>query len=177
MSAAAERAMIAEFDDPEALLAATRRLRSEGFATLDALSPYRVEGLEEALGLAPSSIRWPMLIAALGIAAFAYGLEYWTAVIAYPINSGDRALHSWPVFLIAPVEIGALAAALAGFVAFLALCGLPRLRHPAFDWDAVERASIDRFFLILSAPEDEAAECRLRDELFKARALRIEAVR
>jgi hypothetical protein len=167
--------MIAEFGDPEALVAAARGLRERGATPLDALSPYRVEGLEEALGLTPSPLRWPMLGAGVAVAALAYGLEWWSAVIAYPINSGGRPLNSWPVFLLVPVEVGVLAAALAGFIALLALCGLPRLRHPAFDWDAVDRASVDRFFLLLAAPADEAADRSLRQWLLEARALRVEA--
>ena len=74
-----------------------------------------------------------------------------------------------------PVEVGVLAAALAGFVTLLVLCNLPRLRHPAFDWEAAQRASIDRFVLILSAPPDEAEARRLREALLEARALRVEA--
>jgi len=41
-----------------------------------------------------------------------------------------------------------LAAALAGFIAFLMGCGLPRLHHPVFDIAGVERATQDRFFLL-----------------------------
>ena len=43
-----------------------------------------------------------MLMAAVGVAAFAYWLEWWSAVFAYPIDSGGRPLHSWPVFLLVP---------------------------------------------------------------------------
>ena len=38
-----------------------------------------------------------------------------------------------------PFEVGVLAAAVAGFAALLVLCGLPRLHHPLFDCDAIER--------------------------------------
>lgn len=175
MSARGEPFLIAEFGNPGALTAAARRVRDEGFRALDALTPCPVEGIDGALGLKTSPVRWPMLIAGIGVAAFAYGLESWSAIFAYPIDSGGRPLNSWPVFLLAPFEVGVLAAGLAGFIAFLVLCGLPRLNHPLFDWDRIERATDDRYFLLMAAPEDERADTRLRALLLDAKALRIEA--
>ena len=45
----------------------------------------------------------------------------------------------------------------AGFAALLVLCGLPRLNHPLFDCEAVERATDDRYFLLLRAPPGSAS--------------------
>src|SRR5207253_306494 len=42
--------LIAEFDNPEALVAAAHRAFAEGFRKMDAYSPFPVEGLAEALG-------------------------------------------------------------------------------------------------------------------------------
>ena len=145
----------------------------QGFPPLDALSPYPVEGLDEALRLLKSPIRWPMLLFAVFVAAIAYALQYWTAVYAYPINSGGRPLNSWPIFPLVPFEVGILAAGVAGFAALLTLCGLPRVNHPLFDWDAVERATDDRYFLLLGAPEEASESARLRTVLEGARAIRV----
>jgi len=173
MSARVERAMIAEFGNPDALSAAARRVRHEGFRPLDALTPCPVEGLDETLGLEKSPIRWPMLFAGVGMAAFAFWLEWWSAVFAYPINSGGRPLNSWPIFLLVPFEVGVLFAGLAGFVALLVLCGLPRLNHPLFDWNAIERSTDDRYFLLMAAPDSESESDRLRGLLSDLKALRI----
>ena len=67
---------------------------------------------------------------------------------------GRPAADSWPVFLLVPFEVGS-SPRLAGFVALLALCGLPRLHHPVFDWDRIERATDDRYFLLLGRPRSE----------------------
>ena len=114
-----------------------------------------------------------MLFAAIGVAAFAYGLEYWSAVFAYPIDSGGRPLHSWPVFLLVPFEVGVLAAGLAGFVALLVLCGLPRLHHPLFEGDAIKRASDDRYLLLIADPDRHEEGDRLRRALLALHALRV----
>jgi Protein of unknown function (DUF3341) len=173
MSASPNGLVIAEFGNPEALGVAARRVRAEGFRPVDALTPCPVEALDEPLGLRQSPIRWPMLIASVAVAAFAYALESWSAILAYPIDSGGRPLNSWPIFLLVPFEVGVLAAALAGFVALLVLCGLPRLNHPLFDWDAVERATDDRYFLLMARPEVDEESDRLRVVLSGLRALRI----
>ncbi len=165
--------LIAEFGNPDALSDAARRALDAGFTPLDALSPCPVDGVAETLGLKQTPIRWPMLFAAFGVAAFAYGLEFWSAVYAYPIDSGGRPLNSWPVFLLVPFEVGVLSAAIAGFVALLVLCGLPRLNHPLFDWTPIERATDDRYFLLMRLPKDERENDRLRSVLLDAGALRV----
>jgi hypothetical protein len=163
-----------EFRSPAALVAAARGARDHGFKLADALTPCPVEEIEDTLGLPTSPIRWPMLIAALSVAAAAYALEFWSAVYAYPIDSGSRSLNSWAVFLLVPFEVGVLAAALAGFVALLVLCGLPRLNHPVFELDAIQRATDDRYFLLLEAPPENSEAQRLRSLLFEAGALSLE---
>jgi Protein of unknown function (DUF3341) len=171
----AERFLIAEFSNPDALTAAAHRTHEAGFRAIDTLTPCPVEDLDEMLGRKKSPIRWPMLIAGASVAAFAYGLESWSAIWAYPINSGGRPLNSWPIFLLVPFEVGVLAAAVAGFAALLVLCRLPRLNHPLFDWDPIGRATDDRYFLLMAAPEEEGADNRLRALLSDAKALRIES--
>ena len=42
--------MMAEFDDPDSLLYAAWRARSEGYRNMDAYTPMPVEGLAEAIG-------------------------------------------------------------------------------------------------------------------------------
>ena len=163
--------IVAEFGNPKALVSAARSARQQGFTVADALTPCPAGEIEEALELETSSIRWPMVAAAVGVAALAYGLEVWSAVYAYPINSGGRPLHSWPVFVLVPFEVGILAAAVAGFVALLVLCGLPRLHHPLFDLGPVERATDNRYILLVEAPRDDGEEQRLRALLVEASAL------
>lgn len=166
--------IVAEFGNPGAMVRAAREARARGFKLVDALTPCPVEEVEEALCLQTSPIRWPMLIAAVGVAAFAYGLEYWSAVYAYPFDSGGRPPDSWPIFLLVPFEVGILAAAVAGFVALIALCGLPKLNHPLFDWRPVERATDDRYLLLVEAPGEESEAERLRSLLLEAHALRLQ---
>ncbi|MBV9590805.1 MAG: DUF3341 domain-containing protein [Hyphomicrobiales bacterium] len=165
------RVVIAEFGTAHDQIEALRRLDAEGFEALDAMSPYRVAEVEPYLPRPRLTIRPHMALAGFGIAAFAYGLQWFSAAIAYPINSGARPLNSWPVFLLVPFEVGILAAAIAGFVALLVSCGLPRLHHPLFAYPGIERASQDRFFVLIIPPSDAGSRLALERLLFGAAAL------
>jgi hypothetical protein len=165
------RALIAEFDDVGRFIEALRALKSDGVALLDALMPFHVP---EAAVLVPGTatpLRVIMSVAGFGTAIFAYALQWYSAVAAYPIDSGGRPLNSWPVFLLAPFEVGILAAAVAGFAAFIVCAGLPRLHHPLFAYPGIERASQDRFFVLVARTGDDESDERARRLLFNAGAV------
>lgn len=140
---------LVEFTDADTLVRAARQIKTAGYKPVDAFTPFPIHELSEVLDMEPSCIRWTMLIGGLSLAAFAYGLQWWSAAHAYPLNVGGRPLNSWPTFLLVPFEVGMLAAALAGLIAFFWQCSLPRLYHPLFDVAGFERASQDRFFLLV----------------------------
>jgi len=151
-----KRTLLAEFRDVERLRLALARTREARHAALDAFTPYPVEGLDQELGLAPSRIRPAMLVGGVAVAAAALALQWYSAVIDYPINSGGRPLNSWQVFLLVPFEVGIFAAALCGVGAFLWSTGLPRLHHPLFEVQGFQRATQDHYFLLAGVAEDEA---------------------
>ena len=143
--------LIAEFDNPEALVAAAHRAFAEGFRKMDAYSPFPVEGLAEALGF--HRTRVPLIVLSGGILGCLGGffLQYWLAVIDYPINVGGRPLNSWPSFIPVTFELTILIAALSAFFGVLALNGLPMPYHPVFNVERFELASRNRFFLLIEA--------------------------
>jgi hypothetical protein len=169
--------LLAEFRDPETLHSALSQVKQGRHRALDAFTPYPVEGLARQLSVGTSSIRITMLAGGLTVAAFAFGLQWYSAVINYPINSGGRPLDSWQVFWLVPFEVGVFAAALSGVIALFWSCGLPRLHHPLFEIPGFERATQDRFFLLAaSEPNDEAAR-DLRHLLEAAGAVVVTEVR
>src|SRR3954464_9878965 len=108
--------LLAEFDNPTALVHAAEQARLAGYRKMDAYSPIPIEELSEALALPRT--RLPRLVLLGGILGGlgGYGLEYWTQVIAYPWNVGGRPLHSWPHFIPVTFETTVLGAALTAFI-------------------------------------------------------------
>ena len=170
------RALLAAFPREAPLMSAVRSAKDAGVPALDAFTPYPVEGLAEALGCARTNIPWWMLGGGLAGAAGLYVMEWFSATQAYRFDQGGRALNSWQAFIIAPVEVGVLAACLVGLAVFLLKGGLPRLNHPLFDHLAFERASQDQFLLAVPAPPSGPDHLAARQRLFDAGAVWVEEV-
>jgi len=169
--------VMAEFATPQALLDAVHRCRSTSFRHLEAYSPFSIDGLPEALGFTRNRVPLLTLIGGILGGLGGYFMQWYSAVVDYPINAGGRPLHAWPAFIPATFELAVLGAALAAFFGFLALNGLPRLRHPVFDAPDFDLASRSRFFLCVRASgaafDADAAE-RFLHKLAPVRVTRVD---
>ena len=99
-----------------------------------------VDGLTEAMGVRPTHVPFWMLLGAIAGGGFTYWLEWYSAVIDYPINIGGRPPFSWPAFLPPALEMTLLWAVLLGVLAMLIGNRLPRVHHPLFAVRAFDRA-------------------------------------
>ena len=170
------RGLLAEFETPEAVLAAARHLREKGFTRLAAYTPFPVEGLEDALALPRSRIPATVLLSGLAGGGLAFGFQYWANGIDYPLDVGGRPLFSWPAFVPIAFELAVLGAALGAVLGLLAAAGLPRLWHPVFEVEGFERATIDRFFLGVDEADPRYAPRPLADLLRASGAVRVAPV-
>ena len=145
--------LMAEFEDPTSLVTATERAHHEGYRCMDAYSPYPIEELHDALGARHTKLPLIVLIGGLVGCIGGYALQYWSSVIAYPLNIGGKPLHSWPAFIPVTFECTILAAALSCVLGMLALNGLPMPYHPVFNLPRFALASRNRFFLCIEAKD------------------------
>ena len=154
--------LLAEFDDPTSLVAATERAHREGYRSMDAYSPFPIEELHEALGARHTRLPLIVLIGGLCGCIGGYGLQYWSSVMAYPLNIGGKPLHSWPAFIPVTFECTILVAALSAVLGMLALNGLPQPYHPVFNVPRFALASRNRFFLCIESvdPKFELEQTR-----------------
>jgi hypothetical protein len=143
--------LIAEFDDPTSLVAATERAHAEGYRCMDAYSPYPIEELHHALGSHLTHLPLIVLIGGIVGCLGGYFLQYWASALAYPLNVGGKPLHSWPAFIPVTFECTILVAALSAVLGMLALNGLPQPYHPVFNVPRFALASRNRFFLCIEA--------------------------
>ncbi len=147
-------AVAAEFNSPDAVLAAARALQPEGFGRLEIYSPVPVPGALEAIGRTHRSIPVFMAVGAVVLGgAFMMGMCIYATAVSYVFDIGGRPLVSWPAFVVPTVSFAMLSAALVVFFNWTFLCRLPMLNHPSFNVPGFLRASQDRFFLTVTPPK------------------------
>jgi len=144
---------MAEFETPDQLLRAARAAREAGYRTMDAFSPFPIEGLHEEVGFHRTRLPAIVLIAGTVGALTGFGLQYWVSKISYPLNIGGRPLNSWPSFIPVTFEMTILFAALSAVIGMIVLNGLPMPYHPVFGAPRFAQASQDRFFLAIEAED------------------------
>lgn len=154
--------LLAEFANDETLLAAARRVTEAGYKRVEAYSPYPIHGMPEILGI--RGRRLPLIVLAGGIIGAGTGLimQWYSAVISYPINVGGRPFASWPSFVPITFELTILVGGIFAVLGMFALNGLPQPYHPLFNVPEFAKASRDGFFLAVEAqdPKFSLAETR-----------------
>lgn len=123
------------FLDERKCLAAAHKCRSLGLTKFDAITPFPVHGMEEAVGVKRSPIPYVTFVGALVGASTALAITIWTSAYDWPINVGGKPLISLPAFIPIVFELTVLFAALSSVVAFGYFCSVPRIDPPGIDPD------------------------------------------
>lgn len=142
--------IVAEFEDPERLIAAAQAAREAGYRRFEAYSPYPIEELDEVI---PSWNMLPAIVFGSGVAGAFIGfyMQYFIAADVYPTNIGGRPLNSWPMFVVIMFALTVLFALCTTFFGTFFFEGFPALYHPLFRVPEFKRASSDGFFLCIEA--------------------------
>jgi hypothetical protein len=154
--------LMAEFDNPDDLVAGARAAHAAGYRKMDAYTPMPVHGLAEALGSHSTKVPLLVLFGGLFGCLAGFTMLYVIEEYVYPMNVGGRPYNSWPAFIPITFETTILFAALSAVLGMLALNGLPQPYHPVFNAPRFALASRDRFFLCIEA----------RDPKFETKATR-----
>ena len=144
-------AVMGEFAEPEDLVKAGHAIRGMGYTKLDAMTPFPVHGIDEALGIPYSKIGWIVVCGAIAGILTAQILIYYVGVIDYPLIIGGKPLFDFTYSIPPTFELAVLFSAITTFICTWALSGLPRLYHPSMNYRSAHRASDDRFLLVVEA--------------------------
>ena len=162
MNAPSLHGLVAEFLEPAPLLAAADAARLARYRHMDAYTPYPVDGLAEALGMRFTGIPLTTLLCGLLGGSAGYGMQFYSAVIDYPLNIGGRPLHAWPAFIPITFELTVLATAGGAALSMLIYNGLPRPHHPIFDTPFFRERNASRFYLCIEARDPRFDEKETR---------------
>ncbi len=157
--------LMAQFDDPDSLLAACEKVRKAGYTKTDAYTPFPLHGIDEALGIKPTILPW--IVLTLGImGGFAgLGLQFITNAEWYPFIISAKPVWSLPANIPVIFELVILHAAIAVFLGMLALNKLPTFSNPLFRVPEFARATDDKFFLSIDVNDDKYKPNKTRELL------------
>lgn len=156
-------ALVAEFVEVDAAMAAAERIRDAGYSAWDVHSPFPVHGMPKAMGLRPTMLPWIALAhGLLGLLA-GLALVWWTNAKTVPglpaeIQGYEFLVSGKPRFSLAaniPIlfELTVLLAAIGTLLGMFGLNKLPMLYNPLFRSRNFRRATSDRFFIVIEAED------------------------
>ena len=169
--------LLARFETPGQLVAASRRVRQEGFKSWDAHCPFPVHGLETAMGLERSWVPWFSFLFGMAGAGAGMLLQWWVSTRGYPLVISGKPLFSWPAFVPIMFECGVLGGALGAVLGFFVQSRMPRPHHALFGSRVFERVTDDGFFISIEASDPAFDEKTTAELLRRSGAQEVETVR
>jgi hypothetical protein len=169
-------AVMGDFGDPHELVNAGRKIREMGYTKLDALTPFPVHGIDDAIGIPMSKLGWIVICVGLSGTLTAQLLMWWCGTQNYPLVIGGKPLFDFTFSIPITFELTILFSAFATFLGMWALNGLPRLYHPALNYRNAHRASDDRFVLVIEAKDPKFDAQRTAEHLRSVGAETVEVV-
>lgn len=162
-------AYMAEFDHADTVIHAAEKVRDAGFTKWDVHTPFPVHGLDKAMGIKYTILPWIVLCAGLTGTTVAILLQLYTNTMegawnfsgyAYDISGKPNSMANLPAWVPVAFELTILFSALTAVFGSLALNGLPRPYFPAWRNKRFDRATADRFYVLIDAKDPKFAEAK-----------------
>jgi hypothetical protein len=151
-------AIMAEFENPAAILHAADKVRGEGFRNWDVFTPFPIHGMDRAMGIKNSKVGWFSFIG--GVTGYTTGMLmiWFVNAVDYPIVIGGKPMFS-PFAAFPPsYELTILFGSFGALLGMLFLNRLPRLHHPLLKNKRFALASHDRFYLVIETNDPKYSE-------------------
>jgi hypothetical protein len=143
--------LLARYETAAQIYTACEKVRDSGYSKWDACVPFPVHGLDKAMGLKPSKLPWFVLGGGLTGGTTAISFMTWTSGYDYVLNVGGKPPWSIPAYVPITFEFTVLLSCLTCFFCLWFLCRLPQMFYTPFKSKAFERATDDKFFIVIEA--------------------------
>jgi hypothetical protein len=154
--------LVGIWSDENQVLKAAAAVRDAGFKKFDAITPFPVHGMDDAMGLKPSFLPWITLIGGLSGCTLAIWFQWYVAAYDWPLIIGGKPFFSLPAFIPVTFELTVLIGGLSTVAGLFVVCGLPKVNPPVIDPSLTD----DRFALFI--PEtDVGYNVEKIDKLFR----------
>ncbi len=147
--------------DEHELVEAARKTREAGIKKFEAISPYPIHGIDEAMKIPRSYIPYITFIAGLSGCTFGVWFTWWTSAVDWPLLIGGKPMWSLPAFIPVIFECTILIGALTTVASMLVINGLPKVDPPVIDPDLTSH----KFALFV--PESSGDTAKI-EQLFKS---------
>jgi hypothetical protein len=147
--------LLAEFETPDDVIGAAKRVRDAGFEKWDVHTPWPVHGMDAAMGLSDSRLGWIVLVAGLTGLSLAVLMIQWMNGYDYPLVIGGKPPDAFASMVPIMFELTVLLSAFGAVFGMLGLNELPRHHHSVFYSERFEAASNDRFFISIEAEDKQ----------------------
>lgn len=147
--------ILAEFDNPGALLNAGKQLREKGYKKFDCHSPFPIHGMDDAMGLKRSPLGFIIALFAIIGGLVGLGLQTWAHSIEYPLVISGKPFFAWQAYIIVTFALFILFGAGAAVFGMLGLNKLPRYHHPLFYSDSFKKVTDDGFFVSIAVSDTQ----------------------
>ncbi|MCB0391015.1 MAG: DUF3341 domain-containing protein [Bdellovibrionales bacterium] len=150
------------WEDEHKMIAAAHEARKAGCTKFDAITPFPMHAVDEAIGLKRSYIPWVTFIFGTAGCLFGIWFTWWTSAVDWPIIIGGKPMMSFPAFIPVIFECTILLAALSSVGALLFICGLPKVDPPVIDPDLTSHK-----FAIFVPEDDTFYDTQKLEKIFK----------
>lgn len=123
------------WEDEHQMIAAARATREAGYKKFNAISPFPLHGIDEAMGIPRSFIPWVTFVMGLVGCGFGIWFTWWTSTYDWPVIVGGKPMWSMQAFIPIIFELTILFGALSSVAALIFICGLPKINPPTIDPD------------------------------------------
>jgi hypothetical protein len=180
-------AAMGSFTEANDLVEAGKKIREMGYTKIDAMTPFPVHGIDDALGIPRSHLGWIVIFFSMTGTATAIFLQWYTGATrlsslvkfglsGYPLVIGGKPLFDFSFSIPVAFELTVLFTAFATFFGLWIINGLPRLYHPSMNYRNAFRASDDRFILIVEADDPQFEPVKTSAHLRSVGAQEVEVV-